>query len=259
MRWLGKISAADMVTLCSGLTGFLAITYIQDGKFMVASALIILAIILDGLDGIVARKMGSSHNFGRYLDSISDSISFCFAPALLLYSNYYDPALGSAWESMPNALAVISSMIIGLFGVLRLARYSSKNYKINYFLGIPTPAMALGTLMICSLFGKVDSNPFTFGYYPYHVFTIIIILSFLMLVDVPFPKMRGLYLVLAGIAGVLISIPFLFVIVPIELFSMTTLSYIETAGFVPLLLYMILGPIYLRKKISRKRRAQSSR
>ncbi len=243
MKWMGKISAADMVTLLNGLSGLLAITYILDGEMVIASCLIVLAIVFDGLDGAVARRFGSSHEFGRFLDSMSDSISFCFAPALLVYGNLYDKDLGSAWGNMPNALAVIATMFLGSFGILRLARFSSKDFKHDHFLGFPTPAMALGIILICSLFGLEEFNPLSRGFEPYFIFIISMILAFLMVSDVPYPKMRKIFFVLAGLTGLLTSIPMLLVVFGIGLFNFEALSFIQALALIPFFGYLLGGPI----------------
>ena len=259
MKWMGKISAADMVTLLNGLSGLLAMTYILDGEMLIASCLIVLAIVFDGLDGAVARRFGSSHDFGRFLDSISDSISFCFAPALLVYGNLYDKDLGSAWVNMPNALAVIATMFLGSFGILRLARFSSKDFKHKHFLGFPTPAMALGVVLFCSLFGLEEFNPLSMGFEPYFIFAISMVLAFLMVSDVPYPKMRKVFFVLAGLTGLLTSIPMLLVIFSIDLFSIETLSMIQILALIPFNGFLIGGPFIVlwEKRRNRARKAKT--
>ena len=242
MRWMSRISAADIVTLLNGLSGLLAITYILDGEMMIASCLIILAIVFDGMDGAVARKFGTSHEFGRFLDSISDSISFCFAPALLVYGNLYDKDLGSAWVNMPNALAVVATMFLGSFGILRLARFSSKDFKQGHFLGFPTPAAALGIVMFCSIFGNPELNPLSSGFEPTYIFIFSMVLAFLMVSDVPYPKMTRKFFVLAGLTGLLISLPMMMYLMGIDLFSDATLGNIALLATIPFTGYLVGGP-----------------
>ena len=81
---LTLISYADMATLLSASLGFLAITYMIDGSeksYVVAMLILPFCAIIDGMDGALARKFGTKHHYGKYLDSISDSIclsiSFC--------------------------------------------------------------------------------------------------------------------------------------------------------------------------------------
>ena len=74
---LTLISYADMATLLSASLGFLAITYMIDGSeksFIVAMLILPFCAIIDGMDGALARKFGTKHHYGKYLDSISDSI-----------------------------------------------------------------------------------------------------------------------------------------------------------------------------------------
>ena len=256
---MGKISAADMVTLLNGLSGLLAITYILDGEMVIASCLIVLAIVFDGLDGAVARRFGSSHEFGRFLDSISDSISFCFAPALLVYGNLYDKDLGTAWGNMPNALAVIATMFLGSFGILRLARFSSKDFKQSHFLGFPTPAMALGVVLTCSLFGLEGSNPLSQGFEPDLIFIISMVLAFLMVSDVPYPKMNRAFFILSGLTGLLTSLPMLLVVFGIPLFSIETLSSIQMLALMPFLGYLVGGPFIVNFTRYKRRKARKER
>ena len=92
-RPLTLISYADIATLISASLGFLAITYIIDGSeksFIVAMLILPFCAIIDGMDGALARKFGTKHHYGKYLDSISDSICFGIAPSILVYSLYYN-------------------------------------------------------------------------------------------------------------------------------------------------------------------------
>ena len=76
-RPLTLISYADLATLASAILGFLAITYIIDGtvkSYIVALFLLPISAIIDGMDGALARKFGTKHDYGKYFDSISDSI-----------------------------------------------------------------------------------------------------------------------------------------------------------------------------------------
>ncbi|MFO7619279.1 MAG: CDP-diacylglycerol--serine O-phosphatidyltransferase [Thermoplasmata archaeon] len=191
MRWLGKITSADLLTLLNGLLGMLAITYILDGRHVFAGLLIFVAVIVDGMDGIAARRFRKKHDFGRFLDSISDAVSFCLAPGMLIYSNYYDKSLGSAWHSLPNAFAVTGSVLFVGFGLLRLARFAGKDFRSSGFRGLPTPAAAMIAIVLCLLWGNLAFNPFAISYEPYAVIIATIGLAVIMVSDVPYPKFAG--------------------------------------------------------------------
>src|SRR5512136_1524242 len=89
MATWNRISWGDLFTLANGILGFIAITFILDQKFISAIGLLLVSMMMDGLDGYIARKFGSKHSMGQVLDSISDSISFAFAPALLVYAEFH--------------------------------------------------------------------------------------------------------------------------------------------------------------------------
>ena len=136
-------SIADFITLANGFAGLLAIMYVLDGEFRIAMILILLGIIIDGVDGLIARLYKTTNKHGVYLDSIADTVTFCFAPSILLYGMYYDLSLGSSFESPENALVVTASMLVVLFGIMRLARFIEKGHKMRNYIGLPTPAAAV--------------------------------------------------------------------------------------------------------------------
>ena len=244
-----KLSIADIFTLANGLIGFLAITYIFDGKFLLASTLIICAIILDGLDGFMARRFGSKHSLGRYLDSLSDTISFCFAPSILIYAMYYDINKGTALTSFENALTVVASMFIVCFGIIRLARFAYKEYKFNEFIGVPTPVTAFLITALCLLFGEGNANTFSVQEQPYIVLPITIIISFLMISDVKYPKIRGKFDVICALGLILMLIPaFALIIVPARNLYTWVARFSTMLSLILISIYIIGGPIYVKWK-----------
>jgi CDP-diacylglycerol---serine O-phosphatidyltransferase len=130
-----------LLALCAGMT---AIRLALADKYQSAAAAIIIAGVLDTLDGRIARLLKSTSPFGAQLDSLSDFVSFGVAPAVLLY----------LWT-----MAQLSSLgwaLVLLFGVccaLRLARFNTQlgaelpPYAYNFFTGVPAPAGA-GLVMI---------------------------------------------------------------------------------------------------------------
>lgn len=242
MRWLSKITSADLLTLINGLLGMLAITYILDGKHVFATMLIFMAVIVDGMDGMAARKFKKKHDFGRFLDSISDAVSFCLAPGILIYSNFYDRTLGSAWSSVPNAVGLMASVMFVGFGLLRLARFAGKDYVSPGFRGLPTPAAAMLAIIPCLLWGHPEFNPFSLGYEIYPILAWVIGLSIVMVSDIPYPKISGKPALAVGtIVAVSILIMGLYIIE-----TNLELPYAEAFLIVLFLLigYLVIGPIY---------------
>jgi CDP-diacylglycerol--serine O-phosphatidyltransferase len=125
-----------LLALCAGMT---AIRYAMIGKFEAAVVAIIIAGILDGLDGRMARLLKANSTFGAQLDSLSDFLSFGAAPAIVLY--FWSLAeLGS--------LGWVIALFFAACCALRLARFNTQldvelpPYAYNFFTGVPAPAGA---------------------------------------------------------------------------------------------------------------------
>lgn len=245
MKWLGRISAADLLTATNGFLGVLAITYILDGRHVIATLLIFLAVLVDGLDGMAARRFGSPHEFGRFLDSISDTVSFCLAPALMIYNNFYDKELGSAWTEMPNAIAVIACLIYATFGIFRLARFAGKDYAKKHFVGLPTPAAAVIIIIVCMLWGKAELNPFVIEESSLLAIVFTIVISVLMISDVPYPNVRGFLIPLTVGVIAMAIFPLIWFLYLSDFFGLPGQGMLILA-FVFMILYLVTGPFIVR-------------
>ncbi len=113
--------------------GFYAITSALAGEFDNAAKGIGLAIVLDGLDGRIARLTGTTSKFGVQLDSLADAISFGIAPAVVLWQWHLSAFTYWGWIAC-------FTYLIG--GVMRLARFNTQNPELKHFLGLPIPAAA---------------------------------------------------------------------------------------------------------------------
>ena len=127
----------SIFTLLNLFFGFMAIITAAQGEFQKAAWLIIAAALFDALDGKLARFFGVPSRFGMEFDSIADMVSFCTAPAILVYFAYLQ-------NLMPLVAAVISFIPL-LAGGVRLARFnvSQDETPLPIFIGLPTPAAAL--------------------------------------------------------------------------------------------------------------------
>ena len=113
---LKLIKLPDLISICNALLGFLAILLVlSGGSEALKDALVVIlsAAVIDGLDGLVARGIESSH-MGRYLDSLADMVSFGTAPAILAFVLINDHLM----------TAVCSAYLI--CGELRLARFDAR-------------------------------------------------------------------------------------------------------------------------------------
>lgn len=142
-------SMVTVAATCAGLTG---VRYALEERWEFAVGAIVLAAILDALDGRMARLLKAASDFGAQLDSLSDIVAFGVAPALILYFWLLKDLSGFGW-----AIALFLAVCCGL----RLARFNSRidslpPYAYNYFQGVPAPAgalLALFPMVIDFIFG----------------------------------------------------------------------------------------------------------
>lgn len=140
-RFVGRVCLADVVTVANAAVGFLA-TLAAFSDVELAARLLLLAAIADGLDGVVARHVGSSAA-GEYLDSLADVASFAVAPAALVFA-----VASEGWgltELAATPEAAIAMGIPALFvamAVLRLGMYTAYDTRDAYTEGIPTTLAA---------------------------------------------------------------------------------------------------------------------
>ena len=131
-----------LLALCAGLT---AIRMAIEARYGEAIAMIVVAAVLDGIDGRVARFLRSTSRFGAELDSLTDFVNFGVAPAILLYAWALDEVRSLGW---------IAALVFAICAALRLARFNvaidnpnKPEWQANFFVGVPAPAGALIVLL----------------------------------------------------------------------------------------------------------------
>ena len=134
----------NLLTLIGVCLGISSIKFALDQNFSLAVIFLILAAILDTLDGRIARLIKGTSEFGKELDSLTDFVSFGIAPAFILYF----------WELKNyGKIGWAITLIFSVCCVLRLARFNltkiseDEEWKRNYFEGIPSPAGAILILL----------------------------------------------------------------------------------------------------------------
>ncbi len=135
IRHRGIYLLPNLFTTGAMFAGFYAMTSAINGRFETAAISIFVAMILDGLDGRVARMTNTQSEFGVQYDSLSDMVSFGVAPALVMYL--------WAFESM-GKLGLFAAFVHTAGGALRLARFNTQVEVADkrYFQGLPSPAAA---------------------------------------------------------------------------------------------------------------------
>lgn len=134
-RFRRGASLPSVLTSVNLFFGVLSMVRSAQGQYEFAALFIALSILLDGLDGMVARMTGTASDFGRELDSLADLLAFGVAPAFLAYS------WGLSDLGRPGVAATFAFV---LCGALRLARFNiqASTADKRYFVGLPIPAAA---------------------------------------------------------------------------------------------------------------------
>ena len=173
---------ANLATLANAVLGVGAILYVLAGNKLWAMLLIACAIGFDGWDGMLSRRSSvPARGFGRVADSVADAVSFGLAPAFLI-AVHGDNATWQPWEPLAVALAVAYFAA----AVARLTYFTARAYERPYFLGIPTPQSALA-LIVAILF---HDTPAFQSVQPIGLFIGVAVLATMMVVPVPYPKVR---------------------------------------------------------------------
>ena len=131
-----------LLSLCAGLT---AIRMAIEQRYEYAIALVVIAALLDGVDGRLARALRAQSRFGAELDSLADFVNFGVAPAVILF----------VWGlgGLPRGFGWIVALVFALATGLRLARFNTMlevekpKWQSEYFTGMPAPAGAITVLL----------------------------------------------------------------------------------------------------------------
>lgn len=130
----------NMVTLAGMCFGLTSIRFSMDNHYMGAVGLILLASLMDGLDGLLARRLNATSKMGAELDSLSDFLCFGVAPGVLLYKAILDQLGTFGW---------VFVLIFAAATCLRLARFNvmkgqalDDEKSSNHFIGVPAPGGA---------------------------------------------------------------------------------------------------------------------
>lgn len=146
----GRFLIPNMVTVGNMFCGFLTVIYATSGRFDKAVLAIALAILLDGLDGRVARRLNATSKFGVEFDSFSDLVSFGIAPAILMYN--------WCFKVLADEFGVIVTFVYLLAAAGRLARFNITTTSLTNFQGLPSPAAAAMVAAIVNVSPFVESS-----------------------------------------------------------------------------------------------------
>lgn len=122
--------------------GFYAIVAAITGHFQPAAMAVFVAMIMDGLDGRIARLTHTESAFGKEYDSLSDMVSFGLAPALVMYEWAFHDMINFGW--LWGKLGWLGAFFYAICAALRLARFNVRAGVVDkrFFQGLPSPAAA---------------------------------------------------------------------------------------------------------------------
>lgn len=210
----------SLFTVGNLLLGILAILLAvqNDPRYIdYAAILVIIGMVLDGLDGRVARMLNAASDFGKELDSLSDIVTFGVAPSLLMYL--------VALERM-GPWGILITVLFPICGALRLARFNVQPGVPGFFVGLPI-TIAGGVLATFAFYHTV----FPFWFLPAGM----ILLSLLMVSRIKYPNFKKTAVSRA-----------LFWVTPLIIGSVALLAYrypsqFPKIVFIPLAAYAVYG------------------
>jgi CDP-diacylglycerol---serine O-phosphatidyltransferase len=166
----------NLLTLGNLFLGIMAILLVFQGEMRYvdyAAMTVILGMLLDGLDGRMARLLNAQSDFGKELDSLSDVITFGAAPAVVMYV--------AALQDL-GAVGIMVTAIFPVCGALRLARFNVQvGGNTGYFVGLPITA-AGGVLATLALYHNLFSGTF--------LLFVMLGLAYLMVSKVKYPNFK---------------------------------------------------------------------
>lgn len=227
----------NLFTTAALFCGFYAIVGAMQSKFEIAAIAIFVAMLLDGIDGRVARLTNTQSDFGAQYDSLADLISFGLAPSLVMYQ----------WTLLHLGKAGwLAAFIYAAAAALRLARFNTQvgTADKRYFQGIPSPAAAAivsGAVWVGQIYGYDRSSEVI----SILSLALIVTVGLLMVSNIRFHSFKGV-----DFRG---KVPF-FVILVFMLVIVLVSSEPAIVLFVSFLIYAVSGPIITLLEL-RKRRA----
>ena len=218
----------NMLTLIGVCIGLTSIRFALSGEFHLAIIAIIIAAVIDGLDGRIARLIKGTSKVGKELDSLTDMISFGVAPAFIMYFWKLNTLGRFGW---------LLCLIYVICVALRLARFNinsnqEPSWKDNFFEGVPSPAG--GILVLTPLIFSISG--FDLIKLNYDVITplFFVITSFLLISKFPSYSFKKIVIQRKATIFLLFGIVLFFGLLLIYPFNVISISAIIYLGMLPI-------------------------
>lgn len=227
-----RIILPNLVTLLALCMGLTSIRFAVEGQFQIAVIAVIVAAILDGLDGRLARALRGTSRFGAELDSLADFVDFGVAPGLILYF----------WNMHQiKSLGWFAALVFTIACALRLARFNvmiddpaRPAWQAHFFTGMPAPAGAIVVLLPLYLSLSVLGVTETHRLVPFEI-AYVLFIAFLMASRIPHfsgkrigrVQREYVIVVLFGVAVIVL----LLATFPMEMLVCLSVAYLATIPF----------------------------
>ena len=223
-RFRGVYLLPNLITTGSLFAGFYAIVASMDGRFYAAAWAILIAMILDGLDGRVARMTKTTSGFGVQYDSLADLVAFGVAPGIMAYLWALKDFKQFGWAA---------AFLFVVCGALRLARFNVQqgSFDPRYFNGLPIPAAAMMVAASVAFYHELgemapQGSRFILG--------MMYVLSFLMVSNIKYISFKKVELFRRHPFHTLVGLVLVFVVVA---------TAPNIMGFLLMAAYVASGPI----------------
>ncbi len=229
----------NLFTTSALFAGFYGIIAAMDGSFSKAAIAIFIAMILDTLDGRVARLTNTSSDFGAQFDSLSDVISFGVAPGLIVY----EWSLQSLGGLGLGQLGLVASFLYAACTALRLARFNTQLGLADkrFFQGLACPAAAA---IVMGMIWVADDLGYKGPELPFIAFVVTAIAALLMVSNFTYYSFKDV--------GTHKRLSFMALIALVLIFAFTSLDPPKVV-FACFILYAVSGPAFSLWRKLRKR------
>lgn len=244
-RRRGAFLLPNLFTTAALFSGFYSIIASMNAHFAVAAIAIYVAMVLDGMDGRVARLTGTATAFGAQYDSLSDAVSFGLAPALLIYAFCLQ-----ALEGAGPVWAKIGWLVVFFYAAttaLRLARFNARAGTVGkrYFQGLPSPAAAA---LIAGMVWFSVSQGYPARVYAIPALVITVLAGVLMVSNLGYYSFKELRLNRRLAFPTVLLIPLLFILVTLSPPGVLFGVFLIYAVSAPLWWFVRLYRRYLRRR-----------
>jgi CDP-diacylglycerol---serine O-phosphatidyltransferase len=232
----------NMITTAGMFAGFYAIVAAMDGRFEAAAVAIFIAMVLDGLDGRVARLTKTQSEFGVEYDSLADMVSFGLAPALVVYEWSLKFMISVGWAKF----GWLAAFIYAASAALRLARFNSQiaTAEKAYFRGLPSPSAAgvlAGLVWAATDFGLTGESMV------YVAFVLTVSMGLLMVSNIRYYSFKEF--------NFKNRVPFVAILIVMLVYAFASIDPPKVLFF-GFLIYAIFGIVYTLLGIRQRRRAR---